>query len=278
MHNLKPLVTSTIDDFDTIRNSKRNSIRVILDGFRPELLDRYNTFDVEFVNNSLENIPSVDFSDEISNSLLHCYNSKTKSKSALIKRVKENQLEHIRVTCQYCSLGSSSSIDHYIPKEQYPDFSINHRNLIPCCFDCNLFKGENWFDPVLNTRTILNLYTDSLPEVQFLFVNITFHGNVPFAVFTINNINGISVEQFQIIENHYRILKLLNRYRELFNSSYKQVLSAFSSNQYLGNRDLVQISLHDDANSLFYDYGKNYYLAVIKKALSNNVDFLDQFN
>lgn len=39
--------------------------------------------------------------------------------------------------CPYCGFGHAYTIDHYLPKAKYPQFSITIPNLIPACRDCN---------------------------------------------------------------------------------------------------------------------------------------------
>lgn len=40
--------------------------------------------------------------------------------------------------CPYCgNIGTSAQLDHYLPKQSYPQYSVYPKNLIPCCRDCN---------------------------------------------------------------------------------------------------------------------------------------------
>lgn len=42
------------------------------------------------------------------------------------------------LTCPYCgNIGTPDTIDHYLPKADYPEFSIFSDNLVPSCFHCN---------------------------------------------------------------------------------------------------------------------------------------------
>lgn len=39
--------------------------------------------------------------------------------------------------CPYCGgLGHASTLDHYLPKAYFPVHSVNPKNLVPCCKDC----------------------------------------------------------------------------------------------------------------------------------------------
>lgn len=40
--------------------------------------------------------------------------------------------------CPYCGgIGRPGTLDHYLPKSKYPQFSVLPSNLLPCCRDCN---------------------------------------------------------------------------------------------------------------------------------------------
>ncbi|MCG3881815.1 hypothetical protein [Psychrobacter sp. Ps3] len=39
--------------------------------------------------------------------------------------------------CVYCNQGLANTLDHFLPKAQFPLLSIEPTNLIPCCYDCN---------------------------------------------------------------------------------------------------------------------------------------------
>ncbi len=42
--------------------------------------------------------------------------------------------------CPYCGIGEVRTLDHYLPKDLFPVFSIYHNNLIPACRDCQSEK------------------------------------------------------------------------------------------------------------------------------------------
>ncbi|MEQ8427422.1 MAG: HNH endonuclease [Gammaproteobacteria bacterium] len=50
--------------------------------------------------------------------------------------------DHILISandkCPYCGgIGRPRTLDHYLPKSKYPQFSVVPNNLLPCCRDCN---------------------------------------------------------------------------------------------------------------------------------------------
>lgn len=44
--------------------------------------------------------------------------------------------------CLYCGIRDSTTLDHFLSKSVYPNFSIYPVNLIPCCGRCNTNKGN----------------------------------------------------------------------------------------------------------------------------------------
>jgi hypothetical protein len=44
-------------------------------------------------------------------------------------------------TCPFCGgIGHAKTLDHYLPKANFPQFAICPQNLVPCCRDCNSEK------------------------------------------------------------------------------------------------------------------------------------------
>ncbi|MEQ0274299.1 HNH endonuclease [Klebsiella sp. CN_Kp100] len=47
--------------------------------------------------------------------------------------------------CPLCGINGVATLDHYLPKSRYPLHSVNPRNLIPACENCNTGKGSGIF-------------------------------------------------------------------------------------------------------------------------------------
>jgi 5-methylcytosine-specific restriction endonuclease McrA len=43
-------------------------------------------------------------------------------------------------TCPYCTIKEVKTIDHFLPKSEYPSYSVTPNNLVPSCTDCNIDK------------------------------------------------------------------------------------------------------------------------------------------
>lgn len=46
--------------------------------------------------------------------------------------------------CPFCGgIGRPKSLDHYLPKANYPQYAVLPQNLVPCCRDCNTEKSNS---------------------------------------------------------------------------------------------------------------------------------------
>jgi len=56
--------------------------------------------------------------------------------------------------CPYCAgIGTTRTLDHYLPKAKFPALSVHPHNLVPACRDCNTDAGAN-FPKSLNSQPI----------------------------------------------------------------------------------------------------------------------------
>lgn len=77
--------------------------------------------------------------------------------------------------CPFCSHNYPRSLDHFLPKDDFPEFSIFPQNLVPSCRDCNSAKLS-----AVATREeeqYIHPYFDTLPEVGWLKCSIVFTGS-----------------------------------------------------------------------------------------------------
>lgn len=47
--------------------------------------------------------------------------------------------------CPLCGISGVRTLDHYLPKSRYPALSVNPKNLVPACENCNTGKSSNIF-------------------------------------------------------------------------------------------------------------------------------------
>jgi len=72
--------------------------------------------------------------------------------------------------CPFCGIGIVTTLDHYLPKTEFPIFSVLPYNLVACCKDCNTDKSTS-YATTQNTQT-LHPYYDNFTTEQWLFARV----------------------------------------------------------------------------------------------------------
>ncbi len=244
--------------------------RTPLLAIRPAIVNRFTEYQQFCIPNILENISTSVYSGAIATSLRSCYNSGSAGIERLKQAIRDEQQEFLKGECQYCNIGEPSTMDHYLPQEEFPEFAALSINLLPCCSKCNTEKGEEW--QINGNRRIINYYFDDLPNVDYLFCTITFRNGNALANFSLNT-NAVAAGIAAVITNHFQDLDLLERYRIRSGGEIVEVRDAIMQK---ANKNLLHMrtELIADANALKNRKGQNYWRAVLKIALANSDQFL----
>tara|TARA_R100000306_G_C4381481_1_gene144932 strand:- start:237 stop:1085 length:849 start_codon:yes stop_codon:yes gene_type:complete len=278
MRNLNAYSGDTSDFLDEVIGSKRNSskdpnykqrINILTPGIKA-LFGIYET--AHNANNHVSLAPNG-YANQEKTDLLKLYSS---GNSRLIKlknsitTVLDNRAMN---TCQYCTIAPVGSLDHIVPKDEFPEFSVNPKNLLPACTTCNSHKNENWKE---NNKTIfLNLYTDVLPIEQYLFVNLVVTANNIQPTFELRNINNIDADFFELLNNHYTRLQLPQRFRKESHKVISELTNLISAGSNLLTvnqiKELVLAKIQEDKAV----FGNNYYKSILEETLINNQPYLD---
>lgn len=233
---------------------------------------RYDEYQGEFDSKTMVKIKDSAFTSG-DKELISCYLSGGVKIAAIKQSIKDLQDKFGNEKCMYCQIKDPDSFDHFLPKDDYPEFCVLALNLIPCCTTCNKKKDRYWKEA--GSTGIINFYLDSIPTQQILYVSITFKSkdfSTPIINFKLNNKIGIAASTFKLFEKHYSRLDLISRYNEKSDSEiseFKRTLSSFGSSNQIKN---MQSTL-DYSMQLKADYGNNYWKAVLFEELSKQTNF-----
>ena len=278
MRNINVYNDSTSDFLDEVIASKRNSSkdpdykkRVNL--LSPNIKVLYNNYDTAHnANNHVSLIPNGYVNQE-KEDLLKLYTSGNlrlvKLKNS-ITTVLDNRAMN---TCQYCTIAPVGSLDHIVPKGEFPEFSVNPKNLLPACTTCNSHKNENWKE---NNKTIfLNLYTDILPNDQYLFVDLVITANNIQPTFELRNVNNINTDFFDLLENHYSRLHLPQRFKKESHKIISELTNLISASSRLLDENQIKQLVLTKINEDKSVFGSNYYKSILEETLINNQAYLN---
>lgn len=145
--------------------------------------------------------------------LQDCYKRGTEI-SKIKQRIKDNMPEKIKGKCPYCMISEPNTIDHYLNKDEFPEYSIYTDNLIPCCSYCNGKKSNLWIHN--GKRIFLNSYFDSPIEDEYLFVSVDIKDDTPYIKDVKIDFSNVTASGLRIdmVRSHYEKLNLLKRYKD----------------------------------------------------------------
>jgi hypothetical protein len=234
------------------------------------IASKYADYKIKFDNNDLLSIDAYGFNGEDKENLLKLYSSKRKSIIELKKKLTTNEFKQRINTCPNCTIETVASLDHFIPKDEFPEFSVNPINLIPCCSTCNSKKTVNWkCDQYL---LFINLYSDIIPKMQYLFVDITSKTEFNFII---KNENNIDIDLYKVIESHYNRLELQQRFKENSDEVISELDIQISSFKDLisDENELLKVIKNHYSKKEELDGINNWKIVLIKAMLNSAVYF-----
>ena len=88
-------------------------------------------------------------------------------------------------TCCFCSYEDTFEIDHFLPKQKFPEFAIFPDNLLPVCHRCNKAKDDH--TPTNLTEAFIHPYFENITETtNWLSAKVVFSSNSPTVIFFVS--------------------------------------------------------------------------------------------
>lgn len=169
--------------FDTCRSGVRNAnVKKRLLAARPSIGTEEAAFDAAASSGIDHLIPSATYVGEVSSlemeNLYDRHMVRDKSRGRYI--YDRLMMAAVDDMCPFCGHRDVSTLDHTLPKAQYPALAVTPLNLIPCCKDCNHRKGDSLAKNA--SEKWLNAYYDDVTADRWLYANIV-EGSPPIALF-----------------------------------------------------------------------------------------------
>lgn len=204
------------------------------------------------------------------NSLLHAYEKSTVSLKTLRDALFESA---IKSKCPFCQISTHSTLDHYLPKEKYPEFSVLPQNLIPACDECNRHKRSLIVDNGTAVRLFIHPYYDVIPNVNFIKARLKVTKNILTIVYETYHNPLLSAQQYAHINNHFRTLKLAQRFNK---SSIAELGDMRDTLKKLAKRgpDVLKAKLVKQMK-IYSNVGQNNWRRILFETLANDNLFLN---
>lgn len=261
MINFSQISRLEIDDLEKIIDEKYNPQKADLIRLKSAILKSYNDYaDIE----NCKRLKKTGLSDADKNTLLTLYNSLTKTAQIVIQIVVDNLNPKHESKCLFCGIGECDEMDHYLPKEHFPEYSILFKNLLPICGKCNKKKGQKIPGDSLD---YLHLTYDKISIDDYLEIDFRINpGSSPIINYKILNTAK------PIIENHINALNLIKRYNK---KGVQYILRINALCDDFGKQyALDELKRNFKETSIYF--GENFWKSVLIKKLLE-IKYLDQY-
>lgn len=145
--------------------------------------------------------------------------------------------------CPLCCQQAVKTLDHHLPKDRFPELSVNPLNLVPSCSDCNHRKGNAF--PRQKYQQTYHPYFDRFPDAAWLFAEIEWTP-APALKFSPVKPSTWTQTQFERMRFHFDLLRL----REMYAVYGAQEMTAISGRLEIlfkaGGTDLVRSHLKEE--------------------------------
>ncbi|MCZ3155217.1 HNH endonuclease [Acinetobacter baumannii] len=206
--------------------------------------------------------------------LLHSYynSAPTKLNNSLLER----RNNHGLLYCPYCGDPKKpDTLDHFVPKDDWPEFSIFPNNLVPQCRACAPIKGTKYFCDISNISKFIHpIYFDSLDKIRFE-ITVIFNKDTLNIVFNIKYrlVEQVDATELTRIKYHIQELNINSRIKKFgFQEFYfwrdKLLLKKFNIRDALNQRlkEVTSSNLSRDWKTALY------------KGMLDNIDLINYYD
>jgi hypothetical protein len=257
--------------FDDVAAAKRAPRGRFMRTARPLILSAYHDYEASVPE--VGGLDAAGLTDPQKEAMQHAYSVETRPMTAL----REELLNRVIVArCPFCGISESSTLDHYLPKERYPEFAIFPKNLVPSCAVCNTRKSTRILEKGTDVRMFLHPCYDTVPDAAFLTVQTRIEADALILSYRLTRPAGMPGRTFEHLRSHFTELALADRYRRMglehLGGQYPALRRAYGVAE---TAERVIAKLIEVAEDFEEVEGPNYWLAKLYRALAANAEFCD---
>ena len=205
--------------------------------------------------------------------LINLYTPKPEKSPFIILEKMRN--EHGLLFCPSCGEdGAPGTLDHYLPKNVFPELSVCLANLTPMCSKCQGKKSDDYLTNE-DQKAFLHPYFDQIGECLF-HINIQPPFNNPwqFSIALKETVNG---EFKRLVESHIAGIDFINRVEVFCESKHLHLLKLMAEEREdeepLSAEQLIRRFLRQGQKKALNAWGAIYYQSVLASP-----DVLDYLN
>jgi hypothetical protein len=192
--------------------------------------------------------------------------------ASLNRLILSRRNEHGLLDCPFCGNPKEpDTLDHFIPKDDWPEFSINPNNLVPQCRGCAPTKGSSYYCEVNESTLFLHpIYSDLLSKFRFkIIVNFTPATEKVIFNLRLRKPESLSQPEIQKVIRHFQSLKLNERIQIYSHREIKKWKSMLISRRFNIEDALIQRINERAVEDRYKDWKTALYSGII-----DNRDFM----
>ena len=173
--------------------------------------------------------------------------------------------------CSLCGQRAVSTLDHFLPKADFPSLVVVPLNLIPACSDCNKAKLDKV--PGSESEQTLHPYYDDVTCEQWLFAEVIEENPGSIRFYT-SDVDVYSEALNERIKFHFRELDLGSLYMSNANSTVTEIQFRLNRLHQKGGKNSVKAYLEEEEESRRNNHVNSWNTAAYQ-AMMNNDWFCD---
>lgn len=234
----------------------------------PSLAGKYELYQ-DIILNYRRNLVNSDMSNN-KDLLINYYEH---APTLLNKELVRRRNAHSLYQCPYCGNPQRpDTLDHFIPKSSWPEFSIFSNNLVPQCRACAPIKGEHYFCNETETAKFIHpFYFDLLQKFRFkIVVNFNTVSNTPDFIISLTRREIVSDEEKSRVLLHVKNLKIKSRIHVFCHEEYRRWSNRLSKSRFDIRVALQQRLSETPAENVGLDWKSALYQGLIDNMLVIN--------
>jgi len=172
--------------------------------------------------------------------------------------------------CPLCGVGRVSTIDHYLPRDVYPEFSILADNLVAVCHFCNWRKGTRC--GFTSGDSFFHCYLDDLPDDELVKVHVTLGMSVGVA-YQILQPDSVDVRIVDCLRTHFNRFDLWTQYQAVASEAMSEQAESFRSIFEANGAEGLREHIHLQALGATRVMGRNGWRAALLRGLRDSDEF-----
>lgn len=162
---------------------------------------------LKYIPYDIEHYPEITVNIDDKEMLVNVYKEKfSKSTFKEGRAYYDKILAGANGKCAICSIGAASTLDHYLPKAEYPTLCVFPANLVPECQSCNKNKGD--FIQRENGKMLLHPYFDDLSNEIWIDARLVFSSEIGIEYYNSYHSDPITVSRISLTMEKYKLFPL----------------------------------------------------------------------